>query len=98
MSQRDQVAAKGVYRGGNTVDPRKKDIGDFEDAHGGCGVGSYSTLANASRVMFSGFPAVATTLSSIRMPPKGLSSSTTPQSIWARRASACAAANKESIR
>ena len=37
--------------------------------------------ANASRVMFSGAPAVATTLSSMRMPPKGRSSSTTAQSM-----------------
>jgi hypothetical protein len=28
-----------------------------------------ANLANASRVMFSGFDAVATTLSSMRMPP-----------------------------
>src|ERR1700676_4122167 len=94
VPQRDQVAAKGFYRSGNTVDSRKEDVGDLEDAHGGC---AYATLANASRVRFSGCVEVVTTLSSIRMPPKGLSSSTTDQSIWVRRESACAAASKESI-
>src|ERR1700679_656710 len=59
---------------------------------------NYAALANASRVIFSGPDAVATTLSSIRTPPKGLSSSTTVQSIWARREPACAAASRESIR
>jgi hypothetical protein len=61
-------------------------------------VQNYAALANAFRVMFSGADAVATTLSSIRTPPKGLSSSTTAQSMWARRESACAAASSESIR
>ena len=53
--------------------------------------------ANASRVMFSGAAAVATTLSSIRMPPYGRSSSTTVQSMCARRLSSRAALSSESI-
>jgi large subunit ribosomal protein L17 len=54
--------------------------------------------AKASRVMFSGMPVVVATLSSMRTPPQGLSSSTTFQSMYARRESAWAAASRESIR
>ncbi len=52
------------------------------------------TSANASRVIFSGFDVVVATLSSMRTPPKGLSSSTTLQSMCARRASAAGRAQQ----
>ena len=54
--------------------------------------------ANASRVRFRGAPACATTLSSTRMPPKGLSASTRFQSIALPRPSARAAASSESMK